>query len=663
LPGLWAAGVLVGLLRLALGLGSLQLTARRAAPGTEKLRRELEQGSTRWAPGSRVALREGTPGEMPLTWGILRHIISLPPEAAAWPASRRRTVFRHELAHVQRRDFLWLTLARLAVLPVWWHPLAWWVVRELARTAEHAADDHATGTGTGADRAAYAGDLVTIVSSCHRNRTGGGLLAPLRIGLGLGLGLALAMAMGRPRPTVLRRRVEALLEPVRDRAAFGPRGRTALALATTLLMVGLAGLAACRPQSAEEPAPEQSASKEPSVPQPPVMETRIYELGTHQRAVLLATLVPAKSRPAVDPFGGGQPAPPPTDKEKTDRLALCATLVREHLFGTGRVSYPKHARPEVTMESERAMSLTAAPATHAEVSAYLARYDSGPQVLLRTYMMEVDVGWAPWAQAGLQTPTGQMQVNGVLTPAEGRLLLEALNKDPRAQATISMPAIITRSGRPSRMDMVREFIYPTEFDPAHFTPPGTPKSPVGSSPGPVVNASLGDTDGTFTPTTPTAFEMRPIGRQLEVNALVLPDGRHQLDLTWEITEFMGFMNYGQPIKKTSTGTDGKRHEITVSENRIEQPIFQSMKVSTSAVVEPGHYLVMGGIKPERSATLEGMSEALHRPPGRVADAPSDKGRPVMYVLILQSNLMELPAAIPVPVPGTPTTPSPATGKE
>ena len=49
----------------------------------------------------------------------------------------------HEAAHLQRRDTLTSLLAHVNRCVFWFHPLAWWLVKKLALTAECACDDAA----------------------------------------------------------------------------------------------------------------------------------------------------------------------------------------------------------------------------------------------------------------------------------------------------------------------------------------------------------------------------------------------------------------------------------------------------------------------------------------------------------------------------------------
>jgi beta-lactamase regulating signal transducer with metallopeptidase domain len=78
---------------------------------------------------------------VPVTWGVMRPAIALPPDAGTWSADRRRIVLLHELAHVRRLDAAWRPLAHLALALFWFDPLVWLAVRRLDTEAEHACDD------------------------------------------------------------------------------------------------------------------------------------------------------------------------------------------------------------------------------------------------------------------------------------------------------------------------------------------------------------------------------------------------------------------------------------------------------------------------------------------------------------------------------------------
>jgi hypothetical protein len=90
----------------------------------------------------RIDLRLFQSGEIavPLTAGSA---ILLPLNWADWDAAKLRAVLAHEQAHVRRRDSIVALLARINRCVFWFHPLAWWLERELAQLAEQACDDAA----------------------------------------------------------------------------------------------------------------------------------------------------------------------------------------------------------------------------------------------------------------------------------------------------------------------------------------------------------------------------------------------------------------------------------------------------------------------------------------------------------------------------------------
>jgi beta-lactamase regulating signal transducer with metallopeptidase domain len=60
----------------------------------------------------------------------------LPLDAEQWSADRRRAVLAHELAHVQRRDWLVQILAAVVCTVYWFHRLSWFAYRRLREESE-----------------------------------------------------------------------------------------------------------------------------------------------------------------------------------------------------------------------------------------------------------------------------------------------------------------------------------------------------------------------------------------------------------------------------------------------------------------------------------------------------------------------------------------------
>lgn len=105
----------------------------------------------------------------PLTTGILTPRIVLPGDWRRWPADTLRAVLAHENAHVRRRDLAVQFLARVNRALFWFHPLAWWLERQLAISSEQACDDSVVRSGGEAGR--YAEILLEIAEAVtHRGQ-------------------------------------------------------------------------------------------------------------------------------------------------------------------------------------------------------------------------------------------------------------------------------------------------------------------------------------------------------------------------------------------------------------------------------------------------------------------------------------------------------------
>lgn len=80
---------------------------------------------------------------VPMTVGVVRPVVLLPPSWRTWDAQTLSAVLAHETAHVRRRDPAITMAARLNRVLFWMHPLAWWLERTVTATAEQACDETA----------------------------------------------------------------------------------------------------------------------------------------------------------------------------------------------------------------------------------------------------------------------------------------------------------------------------------------------------------------------------------------------------------------------------------------------------------------------------------------------------------------------------------------
>jgi beta-lactamase regulating signal transducer with metallopeptidase domain len=100
----------------------------------------------------------------PLVWALAsRPTIVLPKRlVGSLSPDQRATLLAHEMAHLTRRDHL-VRLVEMAALAVyWWHPVAWWARRQIARAGEQCCDAEVVARFPALNRA-YAEALVATV--------------------------------------------------------------------------------------------------------------------------------------------------------------------------------------------------------------------------------------------------------------------------------------------------------------------------------------------------------------------------------------------------------------------------------------------------------------------------------------------------------------------
>ena len=189
---------------------------------------------------------------------------------------------------------------------------------------------------------------------------------------------------------------------------------------------------------------------------------------------------------------------------------------------------------------------------------------------------------------------------GVFTDPQFQVVVRALNQK-KGVDLLSAPRVTTKSGQRAVIEIVREFRYPTQFQPPQIPQSFNNPNSTALVPGQTVNA----TSFPVTPTTPTAFETRNTGVTLEVEPVVGPDGvTIDLNLVPQVVEFEGFINYGSPIQTFSTNLLGVSQTQVLTPNVINQPVFSARKVTTSVSVWDGQTVVLGGLMREDVQKVE-----------------------------------------------------------
>lgn len=230
----WAGVALLLLARLSLGaLRVLGWIARGETPKDDRLAQVLDDVVAELGTRKpRLLLSEHS--RVPLLWGFARPTLLLPRAANSWTEERLRVVLLHELAHLDRGDWLTLLAGRIAVALYWFHPLAWMLESQARRDCEEACDDRVLAAGTRPSD--YAQHLLDLASGLNQD-------AP------------------RPAVALIRRsqvdqRLRSILHP--DRPRRSP-SRGLVLLAASLLTLVVVPLASVRLQ-AWDPGPANQVS-------------------------------------------------------------------------------------------------------------------------------------------------------------------------------------------------------------------------------------------------------------------------------------------------------------------------------------------------------------------------------------------------------------------
>ena len=179
-------------------------------------------------------------------------------------------------------------------------------------------------------------------------------------------------------------------------------------------------------------------------------------------------------------------------------------------------------------------------------------------------------------------------VAGVFSPTDGEQLIRELKRNRRFEL-LSSPSATTRQGQRAKVEVIREFVYPTEFEP------------------PVVGKTARTSQsGSFpvTPATPKFFDTRNVGITSEFKGRTTADGGIDCEFEIEQVNFLGFVNYGSPITTDGKNRRGEVVQVVLTENKIEQPVFGTKRLSSRVTLSNGHYLAVGGMRSDTQKSLD-----------------------------------------------------------
>ncbi|UOQ78202.1 hypothetical protein MUN84_06305 [Hymenobacter sp. 5516J-16] len=142
----WLLGLLAMTLRLLGGLAYVQRLRRyRVQPLPQEWQERLAALATRAGLQQPVELLESALVRVPVVVGHLRPVVLLPlGTVTGLGTAYLEAILAHELAHVQRRDYLMNLLQSVAETLFFYHPAVWFITACLRTERENCCDDAAT---------------------------------------------------------------------------------------------------------------------------------------------------------------------------------------------------------------------------------------------------------------------------------------------------------------------------------------------------------------------------------------------------------------------------------------------------------------------------------------------------------------------------------------
>ena len=215
-----------------------------------------------------------------------------------------------------------------------------------------------------------------------------------------------------------------------------------------------------------------------------------------------------------------------------------------------------------------------------------------------------------------------------MTNPQFQLTIKALAQKPSTDL-LSAPKVVTTSGGQAQIRVAQEFIYPTTFTQPTATAAG--------------GGTTGGGAAAVTPSIPSGFASRSVGVVFNVSPVVGADG-YTINLTLipQVTDFLGFINYGGPISLAAG------NNVVTTFNDIKQPLFSTRDIITSVVIYDGQTVVLGGLITEQYNKIDDKTPFLGDLPvvGRLFRSKTTQRSKQNVLIFVTARLID-PAGNPV----------------
>jgi general secretion pathway protein D len=244
-------------------------------------------------------------------------------------------------------------------------------------------------------------------------------------------------------------------------------------------------------------------------------------------------------------------------------------------------------------------------------------------------------GASPNSPGGLNlgvSATDLASLTGVISDKIGlNLTIRALEQQSGSDL-MSAPKLTVLSGKTAKITVAQEFIYPKTY--------GEISSEVGT--GDANSAGV-----TITAGTPSDFETRNVGVEMNVTPTVEENNCISLQLKPTVTEFEGFVEYGGRSIAISGNT---RADLPPG---FFQPIFSKREIQTEVTIYDGATVVMGGLTREEIKEVNDKIPLLGDIPlvGKLFRSKGETNQKKNLLIFVTANILS-PGGTPVRMQNT-----------
>lgn len=207
---------------------------------------------------------------------------------------------------------------------------------------------------------------------------------------------------------------------------------------------------------------------------------------------------------------------------------------------------------------------------------------------------------------------GVMSLSGIYDSGSYQMIMRGLSQK-KGVDVMSAPSLVISGDEPmdyapapdqlasdqndetgcAKIEVIRRFVYPTEYDEPQIQSSGSNYNNNDDN-----NNGYSGSMPVAAPANPSAWGVEEVGVMLRFQIEPLKEGDGDIvrfkRFEIRVVDFEGFVNYGSPITAGVTNQNTIEH-ITLTDNRIDMPIFSRRYINSNPCVYDGHTIAIGGM--------------------------------------------------------------------